>query len=111
MPPAAWLTQGTRENLLIDWVVKSGAITSLTGLEPTYDIADKDTGFFYYRYALANNIGMTQYCDVDTSTSPSDSPSEGNMWLPGHYFIWAKLTMGLGNEQPRVGHFEFLVLP
>lgn len=103
------LTQGTVEYLLFDWADILGALASLAGTTPVFDVKDELTSFSYYTSQTASFVGLTQYCLVDTTTSPAGSPSGGGIWIPGNYRIWVKLTTGLGLEKPREGHYTFVL--
>lgn len=102
------LIQGTVEYLLFDWSDQLGVLTTLDGTTKLFDVAGP-TGYAYYTNQGSTNVGMRQYCLIDTTTSPGGSPSAGGLWLPGDYKIWVKLTAGVGSEKPRVGSFPFTV--
>lgn len=105
------LVQGSVEFLEVQWTDTDGVLTTLNGTAPVFDVKGP-TGYSYYtsQAATLNTlVPMTEYCLIDTTTSPALSPSAGQPWLPGDYKLYAKLTAGPGSERPRLGPFVFTV--
>jgi hypothetical protein len=93
------LTLGTKENLIIDVNDEIASISTLNGLNVTYDWREKGATSWVGQNLPATNAGMRAFCLIDTSG-----------WTTakiGRYEVY--LRFNNLPEVPRLGPFEFRV--
>ena len=90
------LIVGTIEQLDIHVQDDLGSLTTLDGTNPNFDVLDEG-GTYKYLNEAANNVGMTAYCLIDTTT-----------WTEGRYRLYLKFQNI--PETPKLGPFLFMVV-
>lgn len=99
---ATTFVQGTKEYAIIDVTDKKSTLTTLDGTSPrftVYDVSDMK----WYDEEVAQNIGLTAYCLIDTSAAHAMG-----LWPPGEYRI--DLTLDTPAETPILAPGRFTVV-
>lgn len=93
-----FLAKGTKENIHVDFVDRSGTVTSLAGSGPTFDVIDFND-VFKATAVSATAAGMRITCLVDTTL--------GGVWVVGDYRLLVKFTVG--SQVIRKGPYPFVI--
>lgn len=79
-----YLVPGTKENVHVDFVDRSGLVTSLAGSGPTFTVKDS-AGADKVTNVAATGAGMRITCLLDTTV--------GGVWAEGEYRLFVKFTV------------------
>lgn len=94
------ITLGTKENIPVDIEDATGAITTLVGSSPTFDVLDSaDTVKINAQAAsVSGTMRLLCLCDFsNTTTFPT-----------GRYRLFVEFTVG--SENPRLGPFDLDII-
>lgn len=100
------LVQGTIETVNATVTDLGGALTTLTGLSPVFDVVpvdpatDLDTVPAKYTNQSATNSGMMIICLIDTTS--------GGAWARGKYRLYVSFTYT--SQVPKLGPMDFYVI-
>jgi len=97
--PIGFVTKGSKENVFIDFVDRSGAVTDLSGSGPTFDVMDS-TDAFKVTAGGATAAGLRITVPLDTTV--------GGTWAEGDYRLFVKFSVGA--EVVRKGPFFFTIV-
>jgi len=107
----AKLPQGSTEYLRVDVTDRTGALTSILGTNPTYDVKAPNGDLLYDNEAAVasdeeDDNGNTIFvvkCMIDTDTTGPTS----SLWPGGEYRLYIDFTTT--PEMPRLGPYPFTV--
>jgi hypothetical protein len=94
-----FIAKGSKENVHIDFTDRSGAVTSLAGSTPTYDVIDSGD-VFKVTAGAATAAGMRITVLNDTNI--------GGIWAEGEYRLFVKFTVG--TQVIRKGPYYFQII-
>lgn len=100
------LVQGTVEPINATVTDVGGALTTLDGLSPVFDVVpvdpatDLDDTPAKYTNEPATNSGMMIICLIDTN--------DGGLWDRGKYRLYVSFTSG--SQIPKLGPIDFYVI-
>ena len=93
------IANGTKEIIVVDMTDKTGAVTDLSGLSPTFTVEYHD-GTVIVNAAAATATLMRILCLINTTT--------GGPWLDGAYKLFIGFTVG--TEIPKVFASDFYLI-
>lgn len=94
------VTLGTKENIPIDLIDLTGAITTLVGSSPKFDVLDAADVVKINQQAATVSGTMRLLCLCDFSNEAT--------FPAGAYRLFAEFTFG--SEQPRLGPFDIEIV-
>lgn len=94
-----FLAKGTKENIHIDFVDRSGVVTSLATSGPTFDVIDSGD-VFKVTAGSATASGMRITVLLDTTF--------GGTWAEGEFRLFVKFTVG--SQVIRKGPYYFQII-
>lgn len=94
-----YVSKGSKENVHVDFVDRSGAVTSLSGSGPTFDVIDS-ADVFKVTAGSATATGMRITVLLDTTF--------GSTWAEGDYRLFVKFTVG--SQVIRKGPYYFTII-
>jgi hypothetical protein len=97
--PIGYLAKGTKENVRVTYVDRSGVVTNLASSGPTFDVLDS-ADVFKVTAASATASGMVVTLLLDSTV--------GGVWAEGDYRLFVKFTVG--SEVVRKGPYYFTII-
>jgi hypothetical protein len=94
-----YLAKGTKENIRVTFVDRTGLVTDLTGSGPTFDVIDS-SDVFKVTAGSASASGLIITVPLDTTI--------GGTWAEGDYRLFVKFTVGA--EVIRKGPYYFTII-
>jgi hypothetical protein len=94
-----YISKGTKENVRITFVDRSGLVTDLSGSGPTFDVIDS-AEVFKVTAGSATASGLTITVLLDTTV--------GGVWAEGDFRLFVKFTVGA--EVIRKGPYYFTIV-
>lgn len=94
-----YVTKGTKENVRVTYVDRTGLVTDLSGSGPTFDVLDSG-GTYKVTAASATGSALTITLLLDTTV--------GGTWAVGDYRLFVKFTVG--SEVIRKGPYYFTIV-
>ena len=85
------IVNGSKENIVVDLVDATGAVTDLSGASPVFYV-EKNDGTVMVNGVAATAVGMRVVCLFNTTT--------GGPWTDGLYKLYVGLTIGA--ESPKI---------
>lgn len=95
-----YVAKGSKENVHVDFVDRSGAVTSLVGSGPTFDVIDSGDVFKVTAGSATAPGGMRITVLLDTTV--------GGTWAEGDYRLFVKFTVGA--QVIRKGPYYFVII-
>lgn len=93
------IAKGTKENVHVDFVDRSGTVSSLSGSSPTFDVLDSaDVAKATAVAATASGLRITVLLDTTL----------GGIWAEGEYRLFVKFTVG--SQEIRKGPYYFMIV-
>jgi hypothetical protein len=97
--PIGYVAKGTKENVRVTMVDRSGVVTDLSSSGPTFDVIDA-AEVFKVTAGSATASGMVITLLLDTTV--------GGVWAEGDYRLFVKFTVG--SEVVRKGPYYFTII-
>lgn len=97
--PIGYIAKSSKENIHVDFIDRSGVITSLAGSGPTFDVIDS-ADVFKVTAGAATATGMRITVLLDTAF--------GGTWAEGEYRLFVKFTVG--SQVIRKGPYYFTII-
>lgn len=94
-----YIAKGSKENVHVDFVDRSGVVTSLAGSGPTFDVIDS-AEVFKVTAGSASAAAMRITVLLDTTF--------GGTWAEGEYRLFVKFTVG--SQVIRKGPYYFTII-
>lgn len=94
-----YVAKGTKENVRVTFVDRTGIVTDLSGSSPTFDVIDS-ADVFKVTAGSATASGLTVTVLLDTTV--------GGTWTEGDYRLFVKFTVG--SEVIRKGPYYFTII-
>jgi hypothetical protein len=96
--PIGPLAKGTKENVHIDLIDRTGVVTDLSGSGPNFDVVDQNE-VFKVTAGSATAVGLRVTVLLDTLL--------GGTWAEGEYRLFVRFTVG--SQVIRKGPYYFLL--
>jgi hypothetical protein len=96
--PIGYVAKGTKENVRVTFVDRSGVVSDLSGSGPTFDVIDS-ADVFKVTAASASAAGLVITLLLDTTV--------GGVWAEGDYRLFVKFTVG--SQVVRKGPYFFQI--
>lgn len=94
-----YVSKGTKENVRVTFVDRTGLVTDLSGSGPTFDVIDS-ADVFKVTAGSASASGLIITVLLDTTV--------GGTWAEGDYRLFVKFTVG--SEVIRKGPYYFTIV-
>lgn len=98
--PIGYISKGSKENIHVDFVDRSGTVTTLMGSGPTFDVIDSSDVFKVTAGSATAPGGMRITVLLDTTV--------GGVWAEGEYRLFVKFTVG--SQVIRKGPYFFTIV-
>lgn len=96
--PIGFVAKGTKENVRVTYVDRSGLVSDLSGSGPTFDVID-ESDTFKVTAGSASGSGLIITVLLDTTV--------GGVWAEGEYRLFVKFTVG--SQVIRKGPYFFTI--
>ena len=97
--PIGFVSKGSKENVRVTFVDRSGVVTDLTTSAPTFDVLDA-ADVFKVTAAAATGSGLVVTVPLDTTV--------GGTWAEGEYRLFVRFSVGA--ELIRKGPYYFTII-
>lgn len=94
-----YISKGTKENIRVTFVDRTGLVTDLSSSGPTFDVIDS-AEVFKVTAGSATGSALTITVPLDTTV--------GGTWAEGDYRLFVKFTVGA--EVIRKGPYYFTII-
>lgn len=97
--PIGYIAKGSKENIHVDFIDRSGTVTNLSSSSPTFDVIDS-ADVFKVTAGSASASGMRITVLLDTTV--------GGTWAEGEYRLFVKFTVS--SQVIRKGPYFFTIV-